>query len=209
MNYTLIRKRNNRKMYLRYKDGQIVVTAPLYTSKRDIDAFVSRNEDWIEEQKKKNEFNTLKDGDCIHFVDGYYILKIDPSIKRISIKNQVITIRDQKDFEKILKKKGTEILEPIFRKVEEELGFTSMNFKVGVYSSKWGSCSKSKRDIHLNGYLIMTSYDFILSVIYHEFAHMYISNHSKDFYALVYSWMPNYKEIHNQYKKFQFPKVEV
>ena len=195
-------------MYLRYKNGEVIVTAPFLTSKKTIDQFVASHKEWIESQKIKDSKSYLKDGDCIHFVDGDYILKVNPLIKQISLKDGLISVRNQKDFEKLLKKASKELLTNMFLNVQNQLGLKDMHLKIGIYSSQWGSCNKAKRDIHLNAYLLLTDYDFIHSVIIHEFAHMYVQNHSKDFYNVVYRWMPEYDQVHQRYKNFRFPRLE-
>lgn len=208
MHYILIRKRRNKKMYLRIKDGQLVVTAPTLMPKSQIDRFIESNRPWIEKQLKSIDTNTLKNGDVIHLVNGDFTLIIDPTLTRISLKNGEIKVRNQKDFEKILKMVAKSVLTPLFEDIRKQLGFNNMKLQIGVYSSQWGSCNKMKRDIHLNAYLIMTELSFIQSVIVHEFAHMYVSNHSKQFYDVVYRWMPNYDAIHRKYKHYRFPKIE-
>lgn len=207
MHYILIRKKQNKKMYIRIKEGQVVVSAPYYTPKRNIDAFVEQNKKWIDNQLKISESNSLKNGDIIHLCDGDYVLKVDPSLLRISLKKGEIKVRNQKDFEKILKTYACKIITPIFEDIQNQLGFKNMVLRYGIYSSQWGSCHKSKREIHLNAYLLMTDFDFIQSVILHEFAHMYVQNHSKQFYDVLYKWMPDYEEIHRMYKHFRFKKI--
>lgn len=208
MHYILIRKKQNKRMYLRIKNGEIVVSAPYSISKREIDAFVEKNQAWIHHQLQIHKENSLKDGDTIHTIEGDYVLHIVPNLKRISIKNGEIFVRNQKDLEKILQHLAKIILPKYFKAIQSALEFDNMHLKIGVYSSQWGSCNKMKRDIHLNAYLILTDIDFINSVIVHEFAHMYVSNHSKQFYDVVYRWLPDYNEIHQRYKNYKFPKIE-
>ncbi|WP_367280881.1 YgjP-like metallopeptidase domain-containing protein, partial [uncultured Dubosiella sp.] len=51
----IIRKKNNKKMYMRYKDGAVIVTAPSFVSDERISRFIAENEKWIEEQCVKEE----------------------------------------------------------------------------------------------------------------------------------------------------------
>ena len=59
--------------------------------------------------------------------------------------------------------------------------------------TRWGSCSK-KGNINLNWRLIMTPIEIIDYVVVHELCHLKIMNHSKDFWNLVESILPDYYE---------------
>jgi len=58
--------------------------------------------------------------------------------------------------------------------------------------SRWGSCD-STRKIKLNFRLIMLPHKTIDFVLIHELAHIVQFNHSKDFYRIISTIMPNYK----------------
>ena len=60
-------------------------------------------------------------------------------------------------------------------------------------SSNWGSCSSNKI-INLSTRLLFAPPEVIDYVIIHELAHLVEANHSKRFWDLVASKMPNYKE---------------
>jgi len=59
--------------------------------------------------------------------------------------------------------------------------------------TRWGSCSK-KGNINLNWRLIMTPIEIIDYVVVHELCHLKIMNHSKDFWNIVESILPDYYE---------------
>lgn len=60
--------------------------------------------------------------------------------------------------------------------------------------TRWGSCS-SKGNISIN--LLLAKYDkkAIDYVILHELCHLKELNHSKNFWQLVKTYMPDYQEI--------------
>ena len=65
----------------------------------------------------------------------------------------------------------------------------------------WGSCTWQERTIRFNSMLFYMSEQFIEYIVLHEMAHIFVHNHSKDFYDLIKRYMPNYKEIWKEHKK--------
>lgn len=63
----------------------------------------------------------------------------------------------------------------------------------------WGSCS-SKKNITINANLINYSSKAIRYVILHELCHLRYMNHSKEFWNLVSTYMPEYKEVRKEFK---------
>ncbi len=59
-------------------------------------------------------------------------------------------------------------------------------------TSRWGSCS-SKNRLNFNTRLATMHPDFIEYVVVHELAHIRHKNHSKDFWAEVEKFLPDYK----------------
>lgn len=64
--------------------------------------------------------------------------------------------------------------------------------------SRWGSCNYVKCIITLNKNLIYCTKEQIDYVIIHEFAHLIVPNHSKDFYNIVSGFCPEYKRIRKE-----------
>lgn len=67
--------------------------------------------------------------------------------------------------------------------------------KIAITSAKkrWGSCS-ANRHIRISLYLMLYPEEAIDYVIVHEIAHLKELNHSKAFWAIVESVLPDYKE---------------
>jgi predicted metal-dependent hydrolase len=59
--------------------------------------------------------------------------------------------------------------------------------------TKWGSCS-SKGNINFNFRVIMAPENIIDYLVVHELCHLVHMNHSSDFWNLVKSILPNYRE---------------
>ncbi len=90
---------------------------------------------------------------------------------------------------------------PLVYKWEDIMKLKSTAIKYRKTKRQWGSCS-SKNNISLNTYLCLLPVDIIEYVIVHELSHIVHKNHSKDFWSLVESYLPNYKDLRLELKKY-------
>ncbi len=65
--------------------------------------------------------------------------------------------------------------------------------KIKDQKTRWGS-SSNKGYINLNWRIIMAPNQVVAYVIIHELSHLRFMNHSKDFWKLVESFLPDYKK---------------
>lgn len=87
----------------------------------------------------------------------------------------------------------------IARGLIQETGLKPNRIRVRDIKYAWGSCSRN-RNITININLMQYSEDAIRYVILHELCHLKYMNHSKDFWNLVFTYMPNYKEVRKELK---------
>ena len=66
--------------------------------------------------------------------------------------------------------------------------------------SAWGSCT-SNRNISINKELMYYKEELVDYVIVHELSHLKYMNHSKDFWNLVGSVLPDYKALRKELKR--------
>lgn len=81
----------------------------------------------------------------------------------------------------------------------KELGLLPVQVKIQTATTRWGSCT-SKKSINLNWKLLVFSKVLIDYVIIHELCHLKYLNHSDDFWNLVETHCPNYKEAESEIK---------
>ena len=81
----------------------------------------------------------------------------------------------------------------------EKTGLKPDLWRIRDIHSAWGSCS-SKKTITLSLNLIQKREEVIEYVILHELCHLKHMNHSKDFWNLVESNMPEYKSYRKELK---------
>lgn len=74
------------------------------------------------------------------------------------------------------------------------LGVTYSRITIRSQKTRWGSCS-SKGNLNFNCLLMLTPPEVADSVVVHELCHRKYMNHSKEFYALVKSVLPDYDSL--------------
>ena len=99
-------------------------------------------------------------------------------------------------------------LYPIFRKY----GVPSPRIHIRSMDTRWGSCLPQKAIITLNRHLLEMPVSCIEYVVLHEFCHFLYPNHSKDFYAILTTLMPDWqqrKKLLDKNAQFEWsPKYE-
>lgn len=76
----------------------------------------------------------------------------------------------------------------------EPYGVSYPQIKLRRMKSQWGSCRPRSGIITLNRRLIEVPRKSIEYVVLHEFVHFIHPDHSRDFYAMVESMMPDWRE---------------
>lgn len=92
------------------------------------------------------------------------------------------------------KEEFIQIVEKIAKELICEIGVKPNKIRMREIKYAWGSCSSNK-NITINLKLMAYSKEAIRYVILHELCHIKYMNHSKKFWELVKSYMPNYKEV--------------
>lgn len=168
MEYEVIRSKRKTASIEIKSDGRILVRVPNRMPQRDIDRMLSEKEAWIEK----------------------HLANIEERIA--SSQEEAVEPLAPEDIDR-LTKKARAYLTARCDLYATQLGVTYNRISIRKQRTRWGSCS-SKGNLNFNVLLMMAPIDVIDYVVIHELCHRKEMNHSKRFWALVESQMPDYKE---------------
>lgn len=164
----VVTRKRIKHMYLRVdEDGIVRVSAPLRVSDREIRSFVESRRDWIEKtvQRKEERAKDLPE----------YLSR--PELKKAA-RNE-------------LKAR----LEKRVPAMEQMTGLRCSGWTIRDVKSYWGKCDIRTHRITFNLRLVNRTDKELDYVIIHELCHTVYGNHSKEFWALVERYMPDYKAV--------------
>lgn len=200
----IIRKKNNKKMYMRYKDGAVIVTAPSFVSDERISRFIAENEKWIEEQYVKEEQTALKKGQTLYLFGEPFVLAEG---KEVCIKDGILYFNGSaQQWKSFIRHYSAGRLRERFEQLRIALGYPPVTLRFGFYSSRWGSCTPARQHISLSLNLAFVPKECVDAIIVHELCHLKHPNHSKAFYEEVRRCMPDYDSRIERLKEAYIPK---
>jgi len=148
-------------------DCTVVVRAPYWVSRAQIDDFIARQREWLQK-----------------------------NLARIRSKAEALPIQD-KLTEHQLDKLTCEAKERIPAKVAEYakiIGVTYKRVTIRSQKTRWGSCS-SNGNLNFNCLLMLLPDAVADYVIIHELCHLIEPNHSDAFWRTVEKYCPDYKML--------------
>ncbi len=204
-----------KRMYLRVNDQQqILISCPLYTREEDIAAFLQRSEGWIAEQlSKKNNTTIQPDMETIDIFGKTYPIRYEQS--------NVVSLRLEEDalyccgiqpndarFSNLFYHEAAKWMIPYLRTYRKQWDkeicevyqkpYPKMTLK--YMTSRWGSCTPARSHIRISVRLIHYPLECLQYVLLHEYVHLLVPNHSKQFYDTVERYMPDWKKAKERLK---------
>lgn len=179
-------------------NGDMIVRAPYFSSTEQINKFIVDKAKWIIqkriEYKAKSPKLDLSDGSKILILDKEYEVQTSQS-NRIVLKDGVLYLPEPKRFslKLILKKLLKNYITEKVKEYSSLYGFNYSSITISEAKTNWGSCSYSNR-LHFTFRLALCPLYVVDYIVLHELSHTKIKNHSKSFYNLIISIMPDYKK---------------
>lgn len=210
-------KKSKRAKYIRIEinaEGMINLIVPERASTETAESFILSKLEWIAKHQTKVLARTIKSPNrrIDFFLFGrrlkYKFNKIEGAKRyRISYIIDSLMIEGPDSDKSVMEKLYDEWLRAqanayIPKRVKfyaDKYNFEYNRVTIKNLKSKWGSCS-SKNNLNFNLKLMKYRKEVIDYIVVHELCHLKEMNHSKTYWALVSSIIPNYKELEKELK---------
>lgn len=165
-NYKVSVIRSNRKtIAIQLKNEEVLVRAPRLMSDLEIEGFVKKHEKWIHKNMEK-----VRERD------------------QLGALNPPFTKEELTYFSK----KAKQVIPPKVEAYAKKLGVQYGRISIRTQRTRWGSCS-GRGNLNFNCLLMMAPEEVLDYVIVHELCHLIEMNHSKRFWGLVETMMPDFQ----------------
>ena len=187
-------RKNNKNIYFRVKDGNLVVTAHKLVSENEIKKLVMKNEDSLLKMYNKVVKKETKELQFT-YLGKPYVKVFDESIKGVIIDDGFIYAKSESVFDKWYKNECLKVFtERINVVIQYFDNIPKFSLRIRNMKTRWGVNNVTKCIITLNSELLKKDICLIDYVIVHELCHFYEANHSKRFWYQVGLRYPKYKE---------------
>ena len=218
--------KNSKSVKIYFKGNVLQINKPTRLSKKTLTRILKDEEDGIYDKYKKildSEVNSIKQwktGEKIYYKgEEFTVIREETNLSRISVELKVeskeLIVKVPKDVDQnLIKEYVDKVIKRLLKNNTEVLiaqrlpywsqitGFDYNQVKVRDATTRYGSCMPSKKNLYFSSRLIMLPEDKVDAVIVHELCHMKYKYHNEQFYNLVQSFIPNYKEIDKWLKRY-------
>jgi predicted metal-dependent hydrolase len=214
---TLVKRRGAKNLRLSIlPNGNVRVSLPYWAPYSAAIAFAGSRAGWILKNKVSADHAPLKHGQRIgksyrlKFVenDRAAIPQARLGINSITVTSSVRHLPEEVQkaarnaSERALRKEAQLLLGRRLEGLSERHNLSYAELKIKRLTSRWGSCS-SGNVITLNYFLVQLPWNLIDYVIVHELAHTKYLNHSREFWALVESIVPDARQLRKEIKTYR------
>lgn len=208
-----VNKATTGNMYISFQNGEVVINAPWYTTSSQIQRAVEEKKQWIlnkmkeyekscEIKKEYKKIETIKVLGKNYDIEMQYKNIKAPSLSfennkiQVVLPNQfrkmenqeIVNVLMNKMYEKIAERE----IENIMEKTRILLNIAPDDYELKKMENAVAKCTNNK--IIINPNIVMYSKDLIEYIILHEFCHLKYKNHTKSFYNMLKTYMPDYEE---------------
>ena len=218
-----VNKNFNNELYLSVQNGEVVIEAPWYYTKGQIQSIIEEKKNWIlqklkeyEEKKEKeyirNEIVKLLGEECrvkINYKNlKKPILSVEGKDIKICLPNKYKKLnRDEilvKLIEKLYDVVANKEIEIIMEKVRKILGFAPEDYTIKRLNNKMADCVTETGIITINPDIVKYDKETIEYILIHEFCHLKYKTHSRKFGEMIKENIKDYKKYEKISKKIKF-----
>ena len=215
ISYTVKRSRRRKKtVQISVSDGAVVVSAPMRTPNREIQAIIQKRGGWILDKLETESQGPpplgLVSGDVLPYLGRELTLLVEESDVRkppayldsdclVVVAPSVLCGEERRESVRAAlvawyRAQAAELLNDSVSRWLPAMGRTEMpRVLVREQKTRWGSCS-ADGTLRFSWRLAMVEQGLIDSVAVHELAHLEVMNHSPAFWDVVLRTMPDAKE---------------
>ena len=185
-------------------DGSLVVRAPRWATKSQINGFVSQKSGWILKKQAEvtargitSQAKGFVEGEKFLFLGKEYpIILVDRQRQALELDGGFRLARNAQHaarqvFTRWYQKHAREVITARVVEYASLYGFKYSKIGITGARTRWGSCSL-KGSLNFSWRLVMAPMDIIDYVVIHELVHLRQHNHSRAFWKELAEIMPDY-----------------
>ncbi len=211
-----ITRKAMRSIRLRVTDaGEIRLSAPKGTPKRELDAFLRAHRAWLEaalarldEKAPPMQAERLEQGAPVRLLGMEYTVELRPGVRiGFSADHAARTLRIERPegagqaaldthFDRWWRESCLAVYTGLCRRylpLFAPYGVRMPEIHVRKMRAQWGSCNAAAGRINLNYYLLRAPLVCVEYVVLHELTHLINQTHNPAFYAFIARAMPDWK----------------
>lgn len=216
-------KTSNSSLYISIQNGEVIVKAPWYYTKSQIQKVVEEKKNWILKHiKEYNEAENIKKEKANNKPIEILGRKYDLLIKYENLNNPTLNLfrnyieiilplkyqnlpKDdiiKMTLNKMYKSIAKNELDILMEDARHLFGYAPEDYKIKDLDDCLAKCSNNI--IYINPEIMKYNNEIIRFIIIHQFCHLKYKNHTKGFYELMERNIFNYDEVEKQAKKLKF-----
>ena len=188
-------------------NGDFIVRAPIKALDKDIFDFIAKKQRWIQTKRTEQLNNFVKpltfaNNEKVSILGKeYVILLYDKTIVKVADNILYLPlIKTKEKLIKYLKKLALKVIKEELKDIAPVLDVKYESISINSAKTRWGSCSGSNK-LHFTYKLMLCPMDVVDYIIIHELCHIKEKNHSKNFWKLVKTYYPDYKQCEKWLKE--------
>ena len=203
------RRAGQKNIRITCRPNRIKVSLPATTSYQRAARFLAQKQSWLLKHRQVDD----------DFVDGMHIgrchqLVIDSSLVSNQIRDGQIRVNGQNEklrstILKALKQEAQQLLPDRVNQIIQDTGWPAPTaIRIRHMESRWGCCHQRRRTICLNSLLVQLPDQLVDYVLIHELGHLQQFNHSRAYWQLIASQMPNWQTLRAELRGHQLVIVD-
>ena len=218
-----VNKNDYNNLYISVQNGEVIINAPWQVTSMQIQRIVEEKKQWILNKINEYEENCKERREFIK-IDTVKVLgyDYDLAVRYKNIKAPNLSIEDDKilvmlpnKYKKLENDKLIEMLinkmydmvskkeiERAMEKARIMMQIAPEDYEIKRVKGTLAKCINNK--ITINPEIAMYDRNVIEYIIVHEFCHLKYKNHTKSFYDMLATYIPNYDELANEVSKLKY-----